>query len=205
MFAPPRFRSGTYRQECLSTRQSPIIRVHQHQPRHRSLLTESLLIGSFRHGIRAQSRWIAPRRSGVRVPLAPFPCGLAGILSIARDSGERLGRPEQQIRSCRFAGLLCLPRSAVPFPGGRLASRTGTSLQMATFYLASDHQGCSWAPADSPICRQGVRPLAPFLRSPHVGAYRRRPIGDDRRGPHPSEALVHEMVPIAVDSAGFAT
>jgi hypothetical protein len=67
----PGIRSGTHHQECLSATESEIVRGYVQPAARSSRHTNSLLLRyfSWRHPV--QSGCIAPRRSGVRVPLAP--------------------------------------------------------------------------------------------------------------------------------------
>src|SRR5512132_1463127 len=82
--------SGTHRQECLTRRESAAIHDYPRAtgPNHR--FAKALLIEHFSPELSPRSWWIAPRRSGVRVPLAPLSrrpctCGAFVVSGVAMD------------------------------------------------------------------------------------------------------------------------
>jgi hypothetical protein len=85
-------RSGTSRQKCPSPRHSPTIAVHRRGYRHGRTLTNLLQIAAFHVEIDGESCGIAPRRSPVRVRLAPLREAL---------SRAPLAAPKERTRSRR--------------------------------------------------------------------------------------------------------
>jgi hypothetical protein len=91
---PARSFSGTHREECLTPQESTTIDTYPRESRLPSNRTKALQIRYFSARFRAHSWWIAPRRSGVRVPLAPLgePQQPPGFLRFGRRCDRRSSR-----------------------------------------------------------------------------------------------------------------
>jgi hypothetical protein len=84
---------GTHRQECLTRQGSTTIDSYPRERRLPGSHTKALQICCFSARFRAQSWWIAPRRSGVRVPLAPLssrPLHVRGFRRLGNRRGSAI-------------------------------------------------------------------------------------------------------------------